>query len=65
MYADGDFGLQTYLSYLLVPFYPLFQERGGARIERDQADWEVRRGRSYCYFVLLACLLMFLALVCV
>jgi chromosome transmission fidelity protein 18 len=42
MYSDGDFGLHTYLSYLIVPFYPLFQERGNQRIERDQADWEVR-----------------------
>jgi chromosome transmission fidelity protein 18 len=42
MYSDGDFGLHAYLSYLVVPFYPLFQERGGQRIERDQADWEVR-----------------------
>lgn len=42
MYTDGDFGLHGYLPYLLVPFYPLFQERGAQRIERDQADWEVR-----------------------
>ena len=42
MYSDGDFGLHAYLSYLIVPFYPLFQERGGQRVERDQADWEVR-----------------------
>lgn len=41
MYSDGDFGLHTYLSYLLVPFYHLFQERGGSRIERDSSDWEV------------------------
>ncbi|KAF7974845.1 hypothetical protein HWV62_11223 [Athelia sp. TMB] len=32
MYSDGDFGLHSYLSYLL--------ERGGQRIERDSADWE-------------------------
>lgn len=50
MYADGgDFALQMYLPYLLVPFYPLFQERGGARIERDQADWEVRNTSSASY----------------
>ena len=41
MYSDGDFSLHAYLSFLLVPFYPLFQERGGQRVERDQADWEV------------------------
>lgn len=48
MYSDGDFGLQTYLSYLIVPFYPLFQERGGQRIERDQADWEVGGSATSC-----------------
>lgn len=41
MYADGDFALIQYLPYTLVPFYPLFQERGGERVERNQADWEV------------------------
>lgn len=42
MYTDGDFALSPYLPYMLVPFYPLFQERGGPRVERDQADWDVR-----------------------
>jgi len=42
MYTDGDFALNQYLPYTLVPFYPLFQERGGERVERNQADWEVR-----------------------
>lgn len=41
MYSDGDFALSPYLPYTLVPFYPLFQERGGERVERDQADWNV------------------------
>lgn len=41
MYSDGDFGLIGYLTYLLIPFFPLFQERGAARIERDQEDWNV------------------------
>ncbi|KJA27021.1 hypothetical protein HYPSUDRAFT_981028 [Hypholoma sublateritium FD-334 SS-4] len=40
MYADGDFALIQYLPYTLVPFYPLFQERSGERVERNQADWE-------------------------
>ncbi|KAG6879255.1 hypothetical protein C0992_004084 [Termitomyces sp. T32_za158] len=40
MYTNGDFALSPYLSYTLVPFYPLFQERGGTRIERNQEDWE-------------------------
>lgn len=43
MYSDGDFALSGYLPYMLVPFYPLFQERGGQRVERNQADWEVGR----------------------
>lgn len=30
-----------YLPYILVPFYPLFQERGAQKIERPKADWEV------------------------
>jgi chromosome transmission fidelity protein 18 len=41
MYSNGDFALSQYLPYTLVPFYPLFQERGGQRVERDQADWDV------------------------
>lgn len=41
MYNAGEFALNQYLPYMLVPFYPLFQERGGPKIERDQADWEV------------------------
>jgi chromosome transmission fidelity protein 18 len=41
MYADGDFALHKYLSYFLVPFHPLFRERGENRVERDTTDWEV------------------------
>ncbi|KAJ7583006.1 hypothetical protein C8J56DRAFT_1015638 [Mycena floridula] len=40
MYNDGDFAMNQYLPYSLVPFYPLFHERGGPKIERNQADWE-------------------------
>ncbi|CAA7271466.1 unnamed protein product [Cyclocybe aegerita] len=40
MYSEGDFSLNPYLPYTLVPFYPLFQERGGEKVERNQADWE-------------------------
>ncbi|KAH7911420.1 hypothetical protein BJ138DRAFT_925875 [Hygrophoropsis aurantiaca] len=40
MYSEGDFGLHSYLSYFLVPFHPLFKERGGQRIERDSTDWD-------------------------
>ncbi|KAF7295433.1 AAA domain-containing protein [Mycena indigotica] len=39
MYSDGDFALSPYVSYTLVPFYPLFKERN-ARVERSQVDWE-------------------------
>ncbi|KIY50839.1 P-loop containing nucleoside triphosphate hydrolase protein [Fistulina hepatica ATCC 64428] len=47
MYTDGDFALSSYLSYMLVPFYALFQERGASRIERNQDDWEcLQRTRS-------------------
>ncbi|KAF9036642.1 hypothetical protein BJ165DRAFT_1504858 [Panaeolus papilionaceus] len=40
MYSDGDFALHPYLSYMLVPFHPLFQERGGEKVERNHTDWE-------------------------
>lgn len=43
MYGDADFTLAHYLPYFIVPFFPLFQERGGERVERNQADWEVSR----------------------
>ncbi|KAF8643844.1 hypothetical protein AX16_008861 [Volvariella volvacea WC 439] len=39
MYLEGDFSLNQYLPYALVPFYPLFQERG-AKVERSHTDWE-------------------------
>ena len=41
MYNDGDFALNQYLPYTLVPFFPLFHQRGGDRVERNQDDWEV------------------------
>jgi chromosome transmission fidelity protein 18 len=41
MYTEREYGVQQYLSYTLVPFFPLFQERGGPRVERPKADWEV------------------------
>ncbi|KAF7322486.1 AAA domain-containing protein [Mycena chlorophos] len=39
MYSDGDFALSPYVSYTLVPFYPLFKDRN-TRVERSQVDWE-------------------------
>ena len=41
MYSDGDFDLSPYLPFLLVSFFPLFQERGVPTIDRSHADWEV------------------------
>jgi chromosome transmission fidelity protein 18 len=41
MRSNADYSLMSYLSYMLVPFYPLFQARGGPRVERPKADWEV------------------------
>lgn len=53
MRSDRDYGLMPYLSYLLVPFFPLFQERGAARVERPKADWEVSwLCQSICRFAL-------------
>lgn len=47
MYADGDFGLQAYLPYFLVPFHPLCRERTGERVERDSTDWDASSFK-YC-----------------
>lgn len=41
MYSDGDFTLSHYLPYTLVSFYHFFNQRGGGKVERNQADWEV------------------------
>ncbi|KAJ8523102.1 hypothetical protein ONZ45_g367 [Pleurotus djamor] len=40
MYLEGEFALTAYIPYMLIPFYPLFQERGAVRVERSQTDWE-------------------------
>ncbi|ETW86126.1 hypothetical protein HETIRDRAFT_308576, partial [Heterobasidion irregulare TC 32-1] len=40
MRAEREYALLPYLAYTLVAFHPLFQERGGARVERPKADWE-------------------------
>lgn len=41
MRSEREYGLMNYLPYMLVPFYPLFQERGTQKVERPKADWEV------------------------
>ena len=40
--SEREYSILQYLPYMIVPFYPLFQERGAARVERPKADWEVR-----------------------
>lgn len=42
MRTEREYTLMQYLPYTLVPFYPLFQERGAPKVERPKADWEVR-----------------------
>ncbi|KAF5373912.1 hypothetical protein D9758_000776 [Tetrapyrgos nigripes] len=59
MYNDGDFALSPYLPYTLVPFYPLFQERGAPRIERNQDDWnnlQLTKTNEEIYRSLVRCL---------
>lgn len=43
MRSEREYSLLPYLSYTLVPFYPLFNERGGPKPERPKADWEVSK----------------------
>ncbi|TFK91791.1 P-loop containing nucleoside triphosphate hydrolase protein [Polyporus arcularius HHB13444] len=40
MRAEREYALLPYLAYPLVAFYPLFQDRGGPKVERPKADWE-------------------------
>ncbi|THH17123.1 hypothetical protein EW146_g3644 [Bondarzewia mesenterica] len=40
MRSEREYSVLPYLAYAIVPFHPLFQERGGARVERPKADWE-------------------------
>lgn len=46
MRSEREYGLMSYLPYMVVPFYPLFQERGAQKVERPKADWEVRHLRT-------------------
>lgn len=41
MYSEREYALMPYLAYNLVAFYPLFHVRGGPKVERPKADWEV------------------------
>ncbi|KAJ7219569.1 P-loop containing nucleoside triphosphate hydrolase protein [Mycena pura] len=59
MYSDGDFALSPYIPYTLVPFYPLFKERNGQRVERSVVDWESQvqtRANQEIYKSLARCL---------
>ncbi|KZS88374.1 hypothetical protein SISNIDRAFT_479953 [Sistotremastrum niveocremeum HHB9708] len=40
MRSEREYGLLGYVSYFLVPFYPVFAARGGPRIEMPKVDWE-------------------------
>ncbi|EJD05706.1 P-loop containing nucleoside triphosphate hydrolase protein [Fomitiporia mediterranea MF3/22] len=40
MRSEREYSLMPYLSYSLVPFYALFNERGGSKVERPKADWD-------------------------
>ena len=44
MRSEREWALLQYLPFMLVPFYPLFQERGAPKVERPKADWEVSIG---------------------
>ncbi|TFK54597.1 P-loop containing nucleoside triphosphate hydrolase protein [Heliocybe sulcata] len=40
MRSEREYSLMPYLSYFLVPFYTLFQERGTPKVERPKDDYE-------------------------
>lgn len=42
MWTEREFALAEYLPFMLVGFYPLFQERGRPKLERPKATWDVR-----------------------
>jgi len=50
MHSEREYGVLQYLSYTLVPVFPLFQEWGGPRVERPKANWEV--GLTFSILVL-------------
>jgi len=57
MRSEREYGLLPYLSYTLIPFHPLFSERGGPRVERPKADWEVSVAAVSLYTILTLVLL--------
>jgi hypothetical protein len=42
MRGEQEYALMPYLSYAIVPLHPLFAATGNPKVERPQADWEVR-----------------------
>lgn len=46
MWTEREFALAEYLPFMLVGFYPLFQERGRPKLERPKATWDVRTPTS-------------------
>ncbi|EJD53229.1 P-loop containing nucleoside triphosphate hydrolase protein [Auricularia subglabra TFB-10046 SS5] len=40
MRTEREYAMLQYLPYLVVPFFPLFSERGAPKVERPKADWE-------------------------
>lgn len=43
MRSEREYALLPYLSYTLIPFYSLFAEKGGLRVERPKVYWEVSK----------------------
>lgn len=41
MWTEREFALAEYIPFMLVGFYPLFQERGRPKLERPKATWDV------------------------
>lgn len=49
MRSEKEYALMPYLPYTMVPFFPLFAERGGPKVERPKTNWEVRRAYLEVY----------------
>ncbi|KZT27298.1 P-loop containing nucleoside triphosphate hydrolase protein [Neolentinus lepideus HHB14362 ss-1] len=40
MRSEREYSLMPYLSYFVIPFYPLFHEKGAPKVERPKDDYE-------------------------
>ncbi|CCM00527.1 uncharacterized protein FIBRA_02561 [Fibroporia radiculosa] len=59
MWSEREYALMQYLPYMLVAFYPLFQERGGCKVERPKVDYEnyvITKANEEIYKSLVHCL---------